>query len=99
MQLKIGDMILAKMRGYSPWPARVSEFTASKKNIVCFFFGTQNTGSVGVNNVIPFANASEIVRLICLKNVNGFTKGVREIEIECGVPDALSCLNEFMCII
>lgn len=98
MQLKIGDMVLAKMSGYSPWPARVLKFTADKKKIVCYFHGEHNTGSVGVRHVIPFANAHETVRLICLKNPKHFNKAVREIEIECGVPEGQSCLKEIMCI-
>lgn len=97
-QLKIGDAVLARMRGFQPWPGRVQSFTSNHKTINCFFFGTHNSGPVGSKNVIPFHYAPETVRLVCLKSPNNYIKGVKEIEIECGVPAELSCLNEFKII-
>lgn len=94
MQLKKGDAILAKMRGYDPWPARILDFTNNKKTIKCYFFGTHNTGSIGIRNAIPFADALETIRLICLRNSIGFVKGIMEIETEYGVPKDLSSLKE-----
>lgn len=93
-QLEIGDLILARMKGFSPWPGRCTGFTNKNKMIKCYFFGTHNIGLVGAKNAIPFMNSFEIVRLISLTKPCMFAKGVREIEIECKIPEQYSCLKE-----
>lgn len=93
-KFKIGDPILAKFSGYCPWPSRLEGFTKNGRRIRCFFYGTHNTGSVDLNQAIPFRNSFEIIRLINLRNTRDFAKGVREIEIENGVPEELSSLRE-----
>lgn len=98
MQLKKGDQILARMRGYDPWPAKILDFLNNKKLIKCYFYGTHNTGTVGIKNAIPFGEAFETIRLICLRNPFGFIKGIKEIEIESRVPEENSCLKEFEAI-
>lgn len=97
-QLKKGDAVLARMKGFDPWPARIVDFSNNQKIAKCFFFGTNNIGPVGTKNIILFANAFETVRLICLRNPNCFVKGVREIEIESGIPNEFSCLREYKAI-
>lgn len=95
-ELKKGNLILAKMKGYDPWPARIIEL--NKCNMKCYFYGANNTGSVGRKHVIPFADAFETVRLICVgrkRHHIEFVKGIREIEILCGIPKQRSCLREF----
>lgn len=93
-QLKKADLVLARMRGYDPWPARIIEYSKNMKSIKCFFFGAHNIGPVGFKQVIPFADAFQTVRLVCLRKKQHFEKGIKEIEIECGVPNHLSCLRE-----
>lgn len=95
IQLKKGDAILARMKGFDPWPAKIVDFTNDKKIIKCYFFGTHNTGSVGIRNAIPFVDAIETVRLVCLRKPVAFVKGIKEIEIECAIPNEFSCLREF----
>lgn len=85
---------MAKFSGYCPWPTRVDGFTKDGRRIKCYFYGSHNTGSVDINQAIPFQNALEIIRLINLRNPRDFSKGVREIEIQNGVPDELSALRE-----
>lgn len=100
-QLQKADTILAKMKGYDPWPARIIEYSKNMKSIKCFFFGTHEIGSVGSKQIIPFADAFQTVRLVCLRNIaltQHFVKGIQEIEIECGVPKQLSCLREYEAI-
>lgn len=43
---KVGDLVLAKMKGYPSWPAKVSKpedwgYKADLKKVLVFFFGTQ----------------------------------------------------------
>lgn len=90
---KIGDMVLAKMSGYGPWPSRVDGFTKNGLRAKCYFYGSNNNGSVDTNRMIPFEDASEIIRLINIRNPIDFAKGVREIEILNGIPHELSALR------
>lgn len=92
-QLKVGDAVVARMKGYLPWPGRIQRFTSNNKIVNCYFFGTHNSGPVGSKNIIPFSFAPETVRLACLRSAVGYNKGIKEIEMECGVPNELSCLN------
>lgn len=93
-QLNVGDAVVARMKGYLPWPGRVENFTSNNKTVNCYFFGTHDSGLVGSKNIIPFSFALETVRLVCLRSPNRYIKGVMEIEMACGVPDELSCMNE-----
>ncbi|CAK9175843.1 unnamed protein product [Ilex paraguariensis] len=45
-QWKIGDLVLAKIKGFPAWPAMVSEpekwgYSADWKKVFVYFFGTQ----------------------------------------------------------
>ncbi|XP_044501594.1 protein HUA2-LIKE 3-like isoform X1 [Mangifera indica] len=45
-QWKVGDLVLAKVKGFPAWPATVSEpekwgYSADWKNVLVYFFGTQ----------------------------------------------------------
>lgn len=93
-KFQYGDAILAKMSGYCPWPARVDGFTQNGRRIKCYFYGSHNTGNVDLNQAIPFKNAFSIIRMINLRNQRDFAKGVKEIEMQYGVPDELSALRE-----
>lgn len=98
-RFEYGQAVLAKMSGYAPWPARIEGFTKNGRRVKCFFYGSHNTGTVDINQVIPFKNAFSIIRLINLRNTRDFAKGVKEIEMQCGVPDELSALKEMNAIV
>lgn len=90
----IGQFVLAKMRGYMPWPARISHFTKDKSRVSCYFYGTNNNGSVNVKEMVPFGDGFSTIRLIKLRHVKYFEKGVKEVELEHGIPEYLSSLRE-----
>lgn len=98
-KFQIGDAVFAKFSGYCAWPSRCDGFTKNERRMKCYFYGTHNTGSVDICDVIPFQNAFEVTRLINLRNPRDFAKGVKEIEIEHGVPDELSALREAKAIV
>lgn len=83
------------MRGYPPWPAKVLGFTKNGQKIKCSFYGSHNTGSVGIDQAIPFLESFECIRLIKIRNPREFIKGVREIEIEQGIPNIASSLRDY----
>lgn len=87
------------MSGYVPWPAKVEDFTKDRKRIKCYFYGTHNHGSVDTAKSIPFRNGFQSIRLINLRKKIGpmkdFEKAVKEVEIEQGIPESLSCLRGF----
>lgn len=94
-----GDAVLAKMSGYCAWPSRIDGFTKNGRRMKCYFYGSHNTGTVDVNQAIPFKDAFSTIRLINLRNQTQFAKGIVEIEKERGIPDELSALSETPAII
>lgn len=97
-QLKSDDYVLAQMRGYAPWPSKIVDFTKNGQRAKCFFYGTRNFGMVETNQIIPFTDAVELVRLINMRNPMNYAKGVRELEIDLGIPSNSSVLRELAAI-
>lgn len=96
--LNIGDFVLAQMRGYAPWPARITSFTKNRKRVSCYFYGSHNNGPVDVNKVFPFENGYETIRLISIRNPPGFQKAVKELEMAFGIPKHLNSLREILSV-
>lgn len=94
----VGEYVLARMRGYQPWPAKITSFTKDGSRVSCFFFGSHNNGSVSVKEMVPFIDGFDTIRLIKLRQVKDFEKGVKEIELENGIPENLSSLREQLSI-
>lgn len=89
--LEIGLIVMAQMRGYSAWPSRI--ISISKKRANVFFYGTSNTGGVDVANIVPMEYCAEVIRLLLIRKTADFAKGVREAEIQQGIPDEKSVLR------
>lgn len=92
--LKVDDIVIAKMRGYPPWPGQLASFTKNKKRASVYFFGTHNTGSVDVTEIVPIEFCHEVIRLLLLRKMGEFYKAVAETEVLLKVPDNLSLLKE-----
>lgn len=92
--MKVGDYVLARMKGYSPWPAQISTMTKNGCKANCYFFGANNNGSVDLRAIIPFENAFNVIRLLKCRKLKDFEKGVREVEIINGIPENMSSLRE-----
>lgn len=93
-ELEVGEFVLARMRGYCPWPAKIVSFTKDRRSTKCYFYGSHNNGSVNISEIIPFKDGYNTIRLIKIRCLKDFEKGIREIEIENGIPDHLSSLRE-----
>lgn len=94
-----GEAVLAKMSGYCAWPSRIDGFTKNGRRIKCYFYGSHNIGSVDVNQAIPFKDTFSMIRLINLRNIPNFAKGIKEMEFELGIPDDQSALREVPAIV
>lgn len=93
-ELTIGKVVISKMKGYSPWPGTVRGFTKDKKRVQFFFFGTKNNGSCDVGETISLNLCHEVIRLMLLRPLPTFAKGIREAEISLGIPDDHSITNQ-----
>lgn len=92
--VKIGDIVMAKMATFNAWPSRIVDFTTSKKKKAnVYFFGDGRNGLVELAEIIPFTDCHELIRLIATRKVSTFHKGIAEVERLLGVPAELSLLN------
>lgn len=57
-KFQIGDLVWAKMKGYSPWPGIISapgqKKPPNKKCLWVFFFGSENYGWIEMDNIKPY---------------------------------------------
>lgn len=88
------EPVMAKMSGFPAWPARIISFTKNRKGTTTYFYGTHNAGPVPEDQIVQFDGAQNIIRLLLLRRLDGFAKGVREIEIEKNVPIEMSITND-----
>lgn len=89
---KVGQVVLAKMRSYRPWPAIVLN---DKKKTVFWvrFFGKQSEGSVKKNECVLFRDAIGCVAEYSKCPLDDYNRAVREAEAMLGIPIEASLLN------
>ncbi|KAK9070107.1 hypothetical protein SSX86_010506 [Deinandra increscens subsp. villosa] len=85
---KVGDLVLAKVKGFPAWPATVSEpekwgYSADLKKVLVFFFGTQQIAFCNPADVEAFTEEKK-VSILNKRHGKGadFARAVREI-IDC----------------
>lgn len=88
----INSIVLAKMKTYSPWPSKL--VGVRKSNALVYFFGTNNHGEVKLDEIVEFAEAPQLIKVLCSKKIKDYRKAVREAEIFMNVPSEKSILNE-----
>ncbi|XP_052847925.1 PC4 and SFRS1-interacting protein [Drosophila gunungcola] len=54
----IGDLVFAKVKGYPPWPAKITKSNNNKKYNV-YFYGTGETANIKVEDLFPYADNKE----------------------------------------
>ncbi|XP_021701587.1 putative oxidoreductase GLYR1 homolog isoform X1 [Aedes aegypti] len=83
----VNDLVWAKMKGFSPWPGRISEPPAElrritvKKNIpvrCIFFFGSNNYAWIEETQIKPYQEFKE--KLLSSCKSAGFKEAVQQIE-------------------
>lgn len=91
ISVEVGQFILAKQKYSVPWPSKV--LAIRSKTIDVHFYGDGRTGPVKCDDVYSISDSSDTI-LDCLRrNIPGYSKGIKELEILMKVPDELSLLN------
>ncbi|KAL0266387.1 UNVERIFIED_CONTAM: hypothetical protein PYX00_008939 [Menopon gallinae] len=83
ISFNIGDMVFAKVRGYPPWPARISSIAdprpaTLKYNV--YFFGTAETATVVAKDICSYSDNKEKLGKPVKRKF--FKEGLHEIERE-----------------
>lgn len=93
--IKTNDIVMAKMRTFSAWPGRLTGYTKDKKRAHIRFFGTHDVGSVDIKEIVPFNQCQSVIKLLLVRQVGPFHKGILEIEAILNIPPEKSLLNEY----
>ncbi|XP_023549407.1 protein HUA2-LIKE 2-like [Cucurbita pepo subsp. pepo] len=87
-QWKVGDLVLAKVKGFPAWPATVSEpekwgYSADWKKVLVYFFGTQQIAFCNPTDVEAFTEEKKQSLLVKRQGKGAdFVRAVQEI-IDC----------------
>lgn len=92
--ISVGDLVMARMKTYSAWPARVDGFSKNGKRANVHFFGSNNSGAVEISEIVPFCQCRNVIKLLLLRKLSIFHKGIREIETLMGICSEMSLLKE-----
>lgn len=93
-EFKEGQVILAKMRGWTPWPCIIEKFTVNKKRAQVRFFGTNQTGTIEIKESVRMEKANEVIKLLLLRSLDFFWRGIREAEGVLGISEEYSVTRE-----
>uniref|UniRef100_A0A2M3ZI62 Putative transcription coactivator n=1 Tax=Anopheles braziliensis TaxID=58242 RepID=A0A2M3ZI62_9DIPT len=72
----LGDLVFAKVKEYSPWPAKIMSIERSKYNV--HFYGTGETGNVQVEDLFPYEESKE--KFATEINMKDFKEAIEQIE-------------------
>lgn len=89
--IKTNSIVLAKMRTYSPWPAKLVAFKQS--TALVYFFGSGNHGEVSTDELVNFEDCLLLIKVLALKKLKNYHKGIREAEVHLRIPSCHSILN------
>lgn len=86
------DVVMAKLKGWSAWPAIILDFV-NKNRVKVKFYGVgeeEQLGFVEYKEISPFEISAEVIKLLLNRNDSKFKRAVREAEIVNGIPAAVS---------
>lgn len=89
--LKEGLVVIAKMRSFAAWPARIVSF---RKTVVTVnFFGDETIGNVPYKDIGLFETNRQLIKGNLVKKIDGYAKAVQTMEMVLKIPNCLSILN------
>lgn len=95
-EICINDIVMAKLRGYSAWPAIVIEIF-NKNRVKVEFFGAdpnEKIGFVTVKEITLFDQSEDIILLLLKRNNSKFNKAVQEVEMLYKIPESICLSNQ-----
>lgn len=93
--IKINDVVIAKLRGHSPWPSICKEFL-SKTRVRVEWLGVcsnEKIGFVNISEITLFKDSLPLVRNILNRGNSKFQKAIQEVEVIMQIPENLSMLS------
>lgn len=75
---KIGDLVFAKVKGYPPWPAKITRIDKTKYNV--YFYGTGETASIKQEDLFPYEASKEKFATEKIMKRKGFKEAMIQIE-------------------
>lgn len=90
--VKEGQIVLCKMKGYCEWPAKVTGF---EKNLIKVeFFGDHTTQKTAIKNIFCFEDSCDLILSnLRMKKTPLYSKSVREAECVLGITKEKSIFN------
>lgn len=79
IDLVVGQLVLAKMQTYSPWPAKIMEI--KDKKVTVFFFGTNNHGTVKKVDCVPIQFCGPVIMNLLESKQANLRKAVEEMKL------------------
>lgn len=73
----VGDLVFAKVKGYPPWPARITGIEKGKYAV--FFYGTYEHASVKNNELFEFSAANQENFIPKNSHRKNYMKGIEEL--------------------
>lgn len=91
--LKDGMIVLAWMRTFFPWPAKILKINKTTADV--YFFGDHTKGTVQLEKIGTLSENAELIKFKCLndKKISNYKKAVKEVERINKIPSHLSVLE------
>lgn len=90
--LSEGLIVLAQMRTYAAWPAKIQTFGKTCVNV--YFFGDETSGNVPFGSIGLFKENDQLIISNLRQNKARYEKAVRHAELVMKIPNHLSLLNQ-----
>lgn len=89
--LKEGLIVLAWMRTYSAWPAKIIKLKKTTAHV--YFYGDRTNGNVNLEKIGMIGENADLIRFNVKKSILNYRKAVAEVETLKKVPSHLSMLK------
>ncbi|XP_058445832.1 hepatoma-derived growth factor-related protein 2-like [Malaya genurostris] len=74
----VGDLVFAKVKGYPPWPAKITKIEKNKYNV--YFYGTGETANIKLEDLFIYRDTKEKYATEKIMKRKGFKEAIIQIE-------------------